>query len=207
MNPIAAVLLLVLLAPGPAGAQKPAKGVRLSLPSFIFARWASRSSSSIYVGYTLGSLGGFVGLVENPHSGYRELLGGLVTRAVLGRQAVTLGVAYAEASESRYLQTYVVPSLLVAGASVSGTIELYTPLEEAGSHQLDLNPLAVILRPTREIGIGAAYAAGMGEGERPRHRVGPVVEIGIPHGSLKTELLRNMTLTYYEVRLSLQAAF
>jgi hypothetical protein len=207
MNPTAAVLVLSLSIAGTGGAQQTPAGVRLSVPSFVFARWATRSASSLYAGYTAGPVGGFVGLVVNPRSGYREMLGGVVSRVGYRDQAVTLGLAYADATESKYLQAYVVPSLLVAGASVSGTIELYVPLEEAGTHQLDVNPIAVILHPASWFGVGGAYASGMAEGDRPRHRAGPTVEIGISRGSIKAEFLRNLTLGYYEGRISFEAAF
>lgn len=148
-----------------------------------------------------------MGLVENPRTGYRELLGGVVTRAGYRDQAVTLGLAYADATESRYLQTYVVPSLQVAGASIGGTLELYVPLDEAGTHQLDVNPIAVMLHPVSWLGVGGAYAAGVAEGDRPHHRAGPTVEIGVPRGSIKGEFLRNFPLGYYEARISFEAAF
>jgi hypothetical protein len=207
MNPTAAALIIGTLIAGPVGAQEEQTGVRLSVPSFVFARWASRSASSLYAGYTMGPVGGFVGLVVNPRSGYREMLGGAVSRVGYRRQAVMLGVAYADATESKYLQAYVVPSLLIAGASVSGTIEFYIPLEHTGIGQVDINPVAVILHPVTWLGVGGAYAAGMADGDRPLHRVGPTVEFGIPRGSVKAELLRNLTLAYYEVRMSVEAAF
>jgi hypothetical protein len=207
MKSTAAVLVLTLSIAGTAGAQHAPAGVRFSVPSFIFARWATRSASSLYAGYSAGPLGGFVGLVENPRTGYRELLGGVVTRAGYRDQAVTLGLAYADATESRYLQTYVVPSLQVAGASIGGTLELYVPLDEAGTHQLDVNPIAVMLHPVSWLGVGGAYAAGVAEGDRPHHRAGPTVEIGVPRGSIKGEFLRNFALGYYEARISFEAAF
>ena len=207
MKSTAALLVLIVSIAGTGGAQQPSTGVRLAVPNFIVGRWASRSASSLYAGYSAGPAGGFVGLVVNPRSGYRELLGGVMTRVRYRDQAATLGLAYADATESTYLQAYVVPSLLVGPAAVSGTIELYLPLEEPGTHQLDINPIAVVLHPASWIGVGGIYAAGMGEGDRPRHRAGPTVEIGVPKGSIKAEFLRNFTLGYYEARMSFEAAF
>jgi hypothetical protein len=39
--------------------------------------------------------------------------------------------------------------------------------------------------------VGAAYVAGPGEGASPRHRAWPLVELGIPHGVVKLEVLRD----------------
>jgi hypothetical protein len=187
--------------------QEQGRGIRLSTPSFISVRYASASSSSVYAVYTMGPAGVVLGMVLNPRTGYRELVGGLVSRAVWGRQSITIAVAGADAPESAYLQTYLLPSLVVGGVSVSATFELYHPLQHAGTGQLYLNPLAVVLRPASWIGVGGVYALGVSSGEGPGHRAGPTIEVDIPRGAVKVELLRHLHRPSNEVRMSVEAAF
>src|SRR2546427_2821135 len=59
------VVLALLGVPESAGAQ-----------SFIFSRYATATSFSLYGGYGPGRGFGFVGLVQNPRTGYRESLVG-----------------------------------------------------------------------------------------------------------------------------------
>lgn len=207
MRLVPAALLVTLLGSGGLSLEAQEGGLRLASPSFIFARWGSRSASSLYAGYTMGQAAVFFGIVSNPRSGYRELLCGVTTQIVWGKQAVTTGVAYADASDSRYLQIYLVPSLAAAGLDVSGTLELYAPLDIEGTWQLDVNPMALVLRPLRRLGLGAAYAAGFGEGASPRHRAGALLELSLPRGAVKVEVLRNFVLSYYDVRMSVEAGF
>jgi hypothetical protein len=207
MNPSGLLLTLSLALAGTAAGQEPSRRVRLATPNFVFARYATVSASSMYVGYTLGAAAAVLGMVINPRTGYRELIGGAVTRVAWGRQSANLALALADAPEGEYLQAYLVPSLVAAGVSVSGTLELYQPLVRTGTTQLDLNPVSLTLRLGEWVGIGGCYTLGLASGAPSRQRAGPTLQLQVPRGSLRVELLRNVARSAPEVRMSFEAAF
>ena len=152
-------------------------------------------------------MGAFVGMVQNPRTEYRELIGGAFTQVNWSRHSVLIALGYANATEAEYLQTYITPSLAFGRLSISGTIEWYEPLEAAGTRQLDLNPLVLMARVHRQVGLGASYTQGMAQGDGARHRAGPAVEYYAPWGSLRLEVLRRFTDETTEVRTGVVAGF
>jgi len=204
--------LLLAVMPGlpaaPAGAQDsdPSR-LRLAMPSFVTASYGTAGSATIYAGYSLGPGAFAVGMVVNPRTGYRELLIGAVTRAVLGRQSVAVAVAIADASESPYLQGYLMPSLAVGGVSISGTVELYQPLGAGGTRQFDLSPVRAVLPVCEGLQIGGVYTLGLAQGQAPSQRAGPVVQVGIPRGVIIAELRRNLVRARPELRVTVETAF
>lgn len=124
-----------------------------------------------------------------------------------GRQSVTVALAAADATESDYLQGYVLPSFVLGRLSIGGTLEVYEPLEPAGVRQFDINPATVLLKVTDQVALGGCYALGLTAGSGPRHRAGPVLQLAIPRGALTLELLRGVERTRSEVRMSIEAAF
>src|SRR5437016_1512821 len=104
-----------------AAQQSQRAGPQLRTSSFVFARYASGSASVLYAARGLGPVGGFVGMVQNPETQYHELIAGSFTQINWSDQSVLVAVAYADASESQYLQTYVVPSFATGRLELSGT--------------------------------------------------------------------------------------
>jgi hypothetical protein len=203
---ICAELTLVLATAASAQATDGA-GIRVGTSSFMFARYATVSSSSLYAAYSLGAVAVVFGMVNNPRSGYHELIGGLVTRISSGKQGINVAVAAADASDGRYLQTYLVPSLTLARLSLSSTIEWYEPLGQSGVRQLDVNPISALIALDRRIGIGGAYTASLAEDSRSRQRIGPALRVAILGVYLSGEILRNLRRSAPEVRLGMQASF
>src|SRR5262245_32993701 len=114
--------LLVALAvvPPATAAQTPTTArLRVETPSFVFARYASGSASALYVTRGLGAGGAFVAMVQNPETQYRELIGGAFTQLNWSGQSVLLALAYADATDGHYAQTYVVPSFFFGRVSLS----------------------------------------------------------------------------------------
>jgi hypothetical protein len=204
--PIALGLVLGA-APGDRLASQQAAGLQVATRSFIVARYATVSSASLYAGYGFGPAGIVVGAVDNPRSGYRELIGGMVSRLVWGAQALTVAVASADAPEGMYLETYLVPSLSLGSVSMGGTIEWYLPLERGAVHQLDVNPIGVTVAVTERLGIGGLYTIALARGAAPSQRAGGVVQVAVPHGAVRVELLRNVVRSRAELRFGLEAGF
>lgn len=208
-----AVVIAGLIAASPAHAQEATRepSLEIEAQSFVYARYATRSASSLFAAYGLGAAGAFFGMVENPRSGYHELIGGLFSR-LASRQAdlrleLNLGLAFADTSDAMYVQTYLTPSISLGRFSVGAALEWYEPLESAGVRQIDMNPLTALVRLAPHVSAGAIYAAGYTDGESLRHRAGPALQLDALSGALKLEIVRNVARSADEVRVAFVASY
>jgi hypothetical protein len=174
---------------------------------FVFARWASASSSVLYAGQGWGRAGVFFGALQNPDSGYRELIAGAMTRLVRDDLALLVGLAFAEVTEGDYLQLYLAPSFARGGWSADATVEWYEPLESASYRQLGVNPLMVLRRIDPRWQVGVSSVGAVGDGDPPSLRAGAVIERSLPKGLLQLELLAGFAHAEDEVRLGFKASF
>ena len=205
--------ILTLLVFGPttftaANAQQPQEaGLRLDTPSFVYARYATASAASLYGARGFGPVGGFVGMVQNRKTQYRELIAGIYTQVNWDRQSVLVALGYADATASPYLQTYLVPSLSLRRLTFSGTIEWYEPIRRSGTRQLDVNPVSVVVQVNKRIGLGAVYTVGLARGVAATRRAGPMLQLTAPWGTVKVEILKRSSGTPTEVRTAVLTAF
>ena len=189
------VVLALLGAPVSAGAQ-----------SFIFSRYATATSFSLYGGYGPGRGFGVVGLVQNPRSGYRESLVGAGWR-VGTKGALAVALAAASASDGWYAQLYLLPSLAVGPLAASSTIEVYEPLDDRGARQFYLNPLTIVAPVARGVAVGATGLFYSQVGTVPGFGAGPALQVRIPRGSVTVDLIAGRRPMRDEMRLSFFAAF
>jgi hypothetical protein len=176
--------------------------------NFVFARFASRSSHTLYAGYGIGRGVVIAGMVQNPRTGYREIIAGAGVQVFPSRRnGTTIVLAGADATESAYLQLYVVPSLTLGSVSVTGTVEAYQPLERSGSRQLGINPVTAVVRLQRRLSAGATYLLSAAEGEPLQQAAGPAIKVLFPKGSVTLDLVRRIARFRSEVRLSFQTRF
>lgn len=176
--------------------------------AFLLARCDTWSAWALYAGYGEGPWDGMFALVHNPRTGYREALIGIARAfaAAPGRR-VTLALAAAAASDSWYGQLYVVPSLTVDPLHLSGTIEIYVPLEARGAFQDYMSPLSlrVALNPRVELG---ATSVMEGELDTPTgHALGPGISVAVPHGSISVDWVVGLSAYSTEARATFQAAW
>lgn len=181
--------------------------VHLEGPSFLFSRYSTVGSSSLYGVYGLGRASIVLGVVANPRTGYREVIGGGASQIAWGPQAIAVAVTGAAASDSRYLQVYVLPSFILGRLNLSGAIEWYLPLQRAGVQQLDVNPMTLLVPLTSRVGLGAFYALHVAAGAAPRLRAGPVLQLGVASAVLRIECARNVSGASSEVRVAAQVSF
>jgi predicted dipeptidase len=175
--------------------------------NFVFAKLSTGHSSAVYSGYSLGAWGVFVATLHNPRSGYYEWIGGAVTRLAWRGQEVSTAIAFAEASDGRYGQLYLLPSLRTGSLSFSGTVELYEPLNRSGTRQLYLDPVTLLRRMARRWEAGASYCLSVVAGDRPGHRAGPAVQVSLGGGAIRFELLRDFTHSSTDARAVYQTTF
>jgi len=190
-----------------AAQQSQRAGPQLRTSSFVFARYASGSASVLYAARGLGAAGGFVGMVQNPETQYRELVAGAYTQLNWSGQSLLVALGYADASESQYLQTYITPSFAAGDFELSGTLEWYIPLGRAGVRQFDMNPVSLEARLSDHVRAGAAYTLSLAHDEAAHHRIGPVLEWAAQRDKLRLELLHRTVGETVEVRAIILAAF
>jgi hypothetical protein len=198
-------MLAIALTTSAIGSTGTAQQLRTS--SFVFARYASGSASVLYAARGLGALGGFVGMVQNPKTQYRELIVGGYTQLNWSGQSMLVAVGYADASDSQYLQTYITPSYARARLALSGTFEWYEPLGHAGVRQLDVNPASLEVRMSDHLWAGAAYTLSLAEHGPARRRMGPVLEWATRGNKIRLELLHRTVGETVEARAVILAAF
>src|SRR5919202_356829 len=136
---IAVVSVLALTAPSVARSQEAE-----AAPWALFSvRYDTRTSDFIYAAYGYGHAFAMVGALQNPRSGYTELLGAVGSNFTIGcgpTQTVAIGAA--RASDSWYAQLYYLPSVHRGPVWLRMTSELYLPLSRSGTRQFAVSPLS-----------------------------------------------------------------
>jgi hypothetical protein len=202
----AGALTIVLVVAAHAGQAQ--DSVRVKPLNFVFTRFASRTSNTLYAGYGVGRGFAFVGLVVNPRTEYREVVAGGGIQVLPGRRnSANVALAAADAVDARYLQLYIVPSLAIWRVLLSGTIELYQPLESAGVRQLGLNPVTATIPLFERIELGATYILFAGAGQRTEQGAGPALRVKIPKGSVTLDLVGGLARFSREARLTVSLGY
>lgn len=177
-------------------------------PTFMSARFASVGALTLYGGYRVGALLGFVGLVQNPRTEYREAIVGIGRTFAFGsRTSLLAGLAVADASDAEYTQVYLLPQVVVGALLFDGTIEGYLPMGARGGAQLSATPLNLLYRPVGRHAVGVSYVNGIQRGQTPVHALGPSLRLGIPHGTLALDVLHNTGQRTRDVRVTAQVAY
>ncbi len=200
-----AVTFALVGGPRAAAAQDVGRGPHTA---FLFARYDTWSARALYVGYGEGPWDGIFALVQNPRTGYREALLGIARAIALApHQALTVAVAAADASDSRYGQVYIVPSLAGGPLRLSGTAEFYVPLESQGAFQYYLSPVSLRAAVHPGLEIGATYVLA-GQVHTPTgHALGPSISVAVPHGSVTLDWVVGLAAYSTETRLSFHATW
>src|SRR5437867_1467671 len=202
---VLATAALVAAAPlRPAASQGADRGPRVT---FFLARYASPTFYALYAGYGAGSWQGVVGLVENSRTEYWEALLGLAKGLTLGPgQTMTTALAVARASDSRYVQLYLVPSLAAGRIALDVTVEIYAPIQRQGSFQYYLSPLSLRLGLTSRFQLGGTYLLAGQQGTTTGHALGPGVRVVVPHGAVTLDWVLGLTAYRNQTRLQFQTS-
>jgi hypothetical protein len=199
-----ALLSLAVLAPAVAAG---ARAQQVAAPSFVFARHGSASATVLFTGRSFGPVGAVVAMVQVPATAYRELIAGAYTQASWGKQSVLVAVAYADATDGRYIQTYLVPTFKSGPFIFDTTIQWYEPLERSATRQLSVNPATLQVRVERRLTLGVVSTLDLARGSIPPRRYGPVAEVTAKWGTYRVELLHRTTGKPTEVRIAVLAGF
>lgn len=203
---VAALVLVSLMAVPAAQAQADSNPGRTW--GFVTARYSTGTSGFVFGGYGYGPAFAMIGMVNNPHSGYTEFLGGAGARFALGHHTShAVALAASRATEAWYAQLYYLPTITIGRTSTEATIQLYVPAESAGDLQFAVNPLSFLVDVGRRVAIGGTYQLSMQEGLETGHAAGMAVRVTIPAGAITLDLLRGLSAFDDEVRLSFRAFY
>lgn len=172
---------------------------------FIDFRYASHTSLTLYGGYDLGGPLLLVGMVQNPRTEYREIVGGVARPVGGGRASATIAIAGAYASDGWYAQLYVLPALSLGPVSVSGLLLAYEALEEEGARQFYVNPLSVLVPVAPRVRLGGSYVLATQAGTASKHSAGPTLQFSTAAWTATLSGLIGIGATTNEVRMGINA--
>jgi hypothetical protein len=172
--PILILTFLALAAVRALNAQEPDRA-----QGFLSLRLASETSHTLFGGIDVGSFTLVTGMVQNPRTEYREVVGGVGRAMGGGRTMATLALAGAHASDGWYAQLYLLPAISWGDLSVSGVAVFYEPMESRGARQFYLNPLTLSFPVGRHVLVGIANMLAIQEGAETINTLGPMLQVMI----------------------------
>lgn len=176
--------------------------------TLVNVRYDTRSSDFVYAAYGYRDVFAMVGLLDNPRSGYTELLGGLGTRfSVRSATSHYVAVAAAKASDAWYAQFYWLPTVRLGAVTTRATAQWYAPLESPGVAQFYLTPASVTARLTRVLDAGAALDLAASRGTKTSVSLGPELRFALPKAVLGADVFNQVTEGGTRFRVFFSAAF
>lgn len=198
------LLALVLVAARGAAAQGDADRAW----GFVSLRYSSATADFLFAGYGHGPAFGVVGMVNNPRSGYTEIIGGVGTRFALGAASThAIALTASRATESWYSQLYYLPTITLGRLKAEATFQLYMPGGPEGVKQIAINPVSLLVPVARAVSVGASYQLAAQERDGPSDGAGPSVHLAVPRGTLSVDLMKGLRAFRDEVRVSFRAFF
>lgn len=173
--------VLVLIAPKVAESQS-----NQPTPWGLFSvRFDTRTSDFIYAVYGYGHTFGMVGALDNPRSGWTELLGAVGRTFAFGNgptQSAAIGAA--RASDGWYAQAYYLPTIRRGNLRLRATAEWDFPLNRSGTTQFSLSPASATVALSKIVEAGAALDLSAARGEATSGALGPEIRVALPNAEL-----------------------
>lgn len=171
----------------------PAQAAPASPWGLFSARYDTRTSDFIYAVYGYGRAFGMVGALQNPRTGYTELLAALGTNfSIAGGPTHSLALGGARVGDAWYGQVYYLPAAHSGRLWFRATSELYIPLRRTHSTQFALSPASATISITRWIDAGAALDLSSASGEKTSSALGPEIRFALPKATLGVDLQRSL---------------
>ena len=155
------------------------------------ARYDTHTSDFIYALYGYGRSFAMVGTLQNPRSGWTELVGAVGrTFALAGGPSQSIATGVAHASDGWYAQLYFVPTVPIGPGWVRATAEWDVPLEHKGTTQFAFSPLSFTVPRVRFVETGISMDLAAAANSRTSIAVGPELRATIPGAVIGTDLQR-----------------
>jgi hypothetical protein len=145
-------------------------------------RFDTRTSDFIYAVYGYGHTFGMVGTLDNPRSGWTELLAAVGRTFVFGNGPTqTAAVGAARASDGWYAQLYYLPTIRPGNLRFRATSEWDFPLNRSGTTQFSVSPLSATVALSELVEAGVAMDVSAAQGESTSAALGPEIRVTIPN--------------------------
>lgn len=155
------------------------------------ARYDTHTSDFIYALYGYGQTFAMVGTLQNPRSGWTELVGAVGrTFTVRGGPAHSVAAGVARAGKEWYAQLYYVPTVRAGPAWLRATAEWDFPIATEGTTQFALSPLSLTIPTLRFVETGLSMDLAAAHGARTSVAVGPEIRVALPAATIGTDLQR-----------------
>ncbi len=198
---VRAVLVLLFAVPAVASSQ--------SKPWSLFSvRFDTRTSDFIYAVYGYGNTFAMVGVLDNPRSGWNELLTAVGRTFAFGKgptQSAAIGAA--RASDGWYAQVYYLPVAYCGVVRLRATSELDLPLNRKGTTQFSLSPISATVPFAKGVEAGAAMDLGAARSDATSFALGPELRVSLPSAVLGVDAQQVLGSRANRLRVFFTTAF
>jgi hypothetical protein len=175
---------------------------------FVNARYDTRSSAYIYTGYGWRRVFAMAGVVNNPRTGYAELVGGAGAVFRTGVDAEHwLAFATAGAGSRSFAQIYWLPKVRTGAVTSRATVKWKIPYRGTEPQKLSVSPLSMTVPLGGRLAGGMAMDVAAAQGTRTDIGAGPELRLKLPGAALGVNALRDVTAKSSGVRLFFAAVF
>lgn len=175
---------------------------------FVNAQYNTRSSAYIYTGYGWRGAFAMAGVVNNPRSGYAELLGGVGGVFKTGADAEHwLAVATTRAGAVSFAQIYWLPRVHVGAVTSRATVKWRIPYAASEAQKLSISPLSMTVPFGRRLAGGVAVEVTAAERARTNIGTGLEVRLRLPGAAIGVDGLRDVTGSGTSARLFFASMF
>ena len=175
---------------------------------FVNARYDTRSSAYIYTGYGWRRVFAMAGVVNNPRTGYAELVGGAGAVFKTGADAEHwLAFATAGAGSNSFAQIYWLPKVRTGAVTSRATVKWRIPYRGTEAQKLSVSPLSMTMPLGGRLAGGVAMDVAAAEGARTDIGAGPELRLKLPGAALGVDALRDVNGKGTGVRLFFASMF
>jgi hypothetical protein len=201
LRPFLALLVLSTAARAQSGGSAPW--------SILSIRYDTRTSDFIYAVYGYGRVFAMAAVLDNPRSGYTEVLGGLGTRfSVGGGPTQFTAGAVARVGDAWYAQLYYLPTLHTGPVTTRATAEAYIPISGPGTvSQFALSPISATVAASKRLEAGVGMDLAAASQDRTSTAIGPELRLALPNATLILDAQHALDRAASRLRLSFLAAF
>lgn len=172
------------------------------------ARYDTHTSDFIYAVYGYGRSFAMVGTLQNPRSGWTELVVAAGrTFTIGGEPPHSMAAGIARAADGWYAQLYYVPTIALGPAWLRATAEWDVPVDRQGVMQFAFSPLSLTVPTVRFVETGLSMDLYAARGARTGVAAGPEVRVSIPGAVIGTDLQRMTDGTMSRLRLFFTTQF
>jgi hypothetical protein len=175
---------------------------------FVNAQYNTRSSAYIYTGYGWRGAFAMAGVVNNPRSGYAELLGGVGGVVKTGAEAEHwLAFATARTGAVSFAQIYWLPKVHIGAVTSRATVKWKVPYKGSEPQKFTISPLSMTVPVGGRLAGGVAMELSAAERARTNIGTGLELRLRLPGAAVGVDALRDVTGNSSSVRLFFASMF